>query len=683
MKPDNTKPEGSKNRPQSQDPENDGPKHPSASKGPPAERAGLGAILRHEGRWAALLAGLATAIHLLIQLDETAERTWVYPENHFIQISFGFQATAASLLGLLAALSDDLLHTREYLAHRPISRTRLFWVRHGLGLAAITVWLLAVPTLHLLLTLWLSDEAAIVQTSHWGTLVLQDMVAYLFYGLAVFTATVTRRLTHAIALAALAASGAALFGGMSLMLAPVNYRGLVGALSLILTPLLLMAAQTCWLDGRDQDRPWSTRRLALAGPALLFIGGVSAALGCTFLFASAYEGLLDEYPNVASNGREYALGSWSDEAHAIRRLGADHRFSGEMLPEGWDVVWSPAGGRFETAFQTAKIGMGVAQRWVFADPERRLTGYLASGGPMTLFRAARFDGTGSDRPWRRRLGKLGTGPGLSSGFSWEAKPLNPRYTPLLALYDPVDDGIWLWNGDPQAAGFERQPLPQGDRFQAWVADPDLTAWFQPRTRRDYTLLVRGERGIYAWDDTRFVPAAPHQIPPSEANTLDAGKETVGVFGLRAVVKKPGAAETFQHEYQPRKLDERALALVAQGATVLRPPLSAVPSLWASPERVSVLGPRLLLDPGVTLGLRGALVLNLALAFGLGALAFRRLQRLGASPRRRFFWASAVLLGGPAAYLVHRAVETNRAWKPLPAEATQPAPLLLAGPLRAA
>ena len=140
---------------------------------------------------------------------------------------------------------------------------------------------------------------------------------------------------------------------------------------------------------------------------------------------------------------------------------------------------------------------------------------------------------------------------------------------------------------------------------------------------------------------------------------------------------------FRHEYQPNRLNEWTMVLGVQSATLLRPPLSALPSLWAAPERASEPGPRLLLDPGVTLGLRGALVLNVLLAFGLGALAFWRLGRLGASAKRRLFWTAAVLLGGPAAYLIHRAVETNRAWKPVPAEATQPAPLLLAGSQRAA
>ena len=385
----------------------------------------LAAVLRHEGRWAAGLAVLATIIHLLIQIDETPGKTWIYPLNNYVRISFAFQATAATLLGLLAALADDLLRTREYLRHRPISPARLFWARHLLGLAAVTFWLLAVPTLHLVLVQLTSPDAPLIQGRRWGMLVLQDLPAYLYYALAVFAAVVTRRLSHALVFSGLVALGASALVGMSLVLAPVNYRGWVTGASVLLTPLFLIAAQACWVDGRDRDRPWDGRRLALAGPALLLIAGVAGSLGGTFLFASASENLLDNYPDVASNGREYALGNWSKRDQAMHRLGIDHRSHGELLPDGWDLVWSPRGGAWQDAFNNRPQQLAGGQRWVYADPRRQLTGYLADGGPMTLYRTARFDGNGNDRPWLRLLAKAGLPPGAPNGFSARDRAAQP------------------------------------------------------------------------------------------------------------------------------------------------------------------------------------------------------------------------------------------------------------------
>ena len=211
-----------------------------------------------------------------------------------------------------------------------------------------------------------------------------------------------------------------------------------------------------------------------------------------------------------------------------------------------------------------------------------------------------------------------------------------------------------------------------------VSDPESPALWTTPKNRPFVLLVRGQRGIYAWQGDRFAAATAGQVPPTEADRLDAEKLPVGAFGLRAVLSKPGAGVVFQHEYQPRRAKERAMQLAGMGATVLRPPLSALPSLFASPKRVAVPGPRQLLDPGVTLGLRGPLVVNVLLALALAALTFVRLGRLGCPGWRRWFWTVAVVMLGPVGYLCQRLVETARAWRPMPAEAVGPqvGPLLL-------
>jgi hypothetical protein len=103
-----------------------------------------------------------------------------------------------------------------------------------------------------------------------------------------------------------------------------------------------------------------------------------------------------------------------------------------------------------------------------------------------------------------------------------------------------------------------------------------------------------------------------------------------------------------------------------GLSVLRPCLLTVASLLFPHNAPAMDNPtdhdaRVVLDPLVMLGAGWPLAVNLLLGAVLAVLTFRRLTRLGVPGARRAFWTAVVVGFGPAAYVVYRACENDRAW----------------------
>ena len=108
-------------------------------------------------------------------------------------MALAFGCTAATVLGLVAGLVEDVTRTREYLLHRPVSVERVFWTRHGLGLAIVAAWMVLAPALHLAGSHLFSPNAALLDDSR---LLMfdrpQGLPALLFYALGVWVATFPR-----------------------------------------------------------------------------------------------------------------------------------------------------------------------------------------------------------------------------------------------------------------------------------------------------------------------------------------------------------------------------------------------------------------------------------------------------------------------------------------------------------
>ena len=640
-------------------------------------------LIRNDLRWALPLALVGTLVHLFAMVaNYTAATFWVVPLNKYLEVSSGFHATAATLVGLWALFSDDLFRTREYLLHRHQSFRRIFWVRHAVGLGVVAVWVVLVPTLHLLGTKMLSLNAALVDESRWGLYVAQGVPAFLFYALAVFLGSTTQTVLAGVVLAIAGGGFAVAAVILALMYGPHSDLFWVLGLTLVLTPFLLSSAERNRLEGRDPDRPWLNRRLALAGTAFLLVAAVVGASTLTLGQTIARIGLLAEYPRVVDSKGTPVLAKFSVDDKQWIRVDQQHAPQ-EVLPEIRSVLYGP--------HQRAVLALPMpplARQSVFPYESERFRGqsyrllaigsginltqgHVGQDGYLHLYRLANRRSDGA--PWMKRLGK---GP-EGRPFSPRTRILDPwQRTTLLA--DPEDGGIWTYDLDGDAPGCSRIELPDGDRFV------EVLALHRTQPSRVYSpmpLMVKGERGTYLWKDGRFVaatvstlqwpdPGQPGTDSPSPQFSLipegpRADVVLEGSSGLRASFRVPGG-EVFHHTYRPHTFWESTLAFAQRVASLLRPPLVAGPSLLASVDRARELGPALLLDRPIMMGERAVLAGNLLVSLLLAGLAFRRLGLLGAGRGRRLYWASAVLLGGATIYLCHLMIERRRAWKPMPA-----------------
>lgn len=642
-------------------------------------------LLRADLRWAVPLGIIGLLFHLLGQLANGLHDPWVFPVSEWANVSLSFYMVAAAVLGLVATVAEEVTRTREYRLHRPLSPAQLFLTRHGLGFLVLTAWILLVPTLHFIAFRLFSRNADLGQPGRWWWLVAQGLPAYLFYALGVFTAAVTRTY-WAAAILAFAATGIA--AGYLLALTYLIHPGkavLVMVACSLVAPLLLRAAYRCQCQGRDPDRPWTVARLLAAGPALLVISLLMSVAALTTLHFTGVVGLFEIYPRVARHDGQYLLRRWDVQKGANFQLDDQHRWGkrlkDEDLPNSWTPIQAGVGLQARFVHPDAFPGGGKNVKWsrgrMFTRPisEGRRQVFISSDGHMYIYRLRTNDSQEHDQTWVRKLGK---GP-ENLPFSSRARVIAEPFDRITAVLES-DGSIWEYDVGGDAPSFVERPLPGGDRY----VSTDTYRAYMPLDERvarpnAFPLVVTGERGRYALGDGgwKVLPASTADtaqrpaLADPEVQYFQAGRWLV-------TLKDRQGNTVFQHHYQPHTFWEKALALLVDTPTLLRPPITTLPSALVSQDAAYRPGWQLLLDPAVILGARAALVGNLLLSLALAGFTFARLRRLGLPPGRRLFWTLSVVGGGLAAFLCARWVETDRAWSGVVKEPAQdkPAPARL-------
>lgn len=637
-------------------------------------------LLKNDLRWAGPLGFAGLIIYLLSFLSHTPGAIWVIPSVNGGAVALAFGCIAATVLGLVAALVEDVTRTREYLLHRPVSVERVFWTRHGLGLVIVAAWMVLGPALHLAASHLFSPNAALLDDSRLWMLIGQGLPALMFYALGVWVATLPRTGVGGTLLLAVVGITLWLAVMAGVLVPPAAVSAIVVVAALALALLLLWAALAAFRGGRDPDRPWTAARLRRAGPIAAVVSILAGSMGATLIEIGATGGLLGLYPVAREHDGQVMLvrySSWdrkhyqTDEQH---RLGAEVKdpFTGGLF-DPTDDAWSLDDGDvpLDGFPNRGRYFRGVAYTRAFVSTYTPRQVFLGSDGFVHLYRLATDDGQGEDRPYTARLGK---GP-HNQPFSPKTRRFSGAWDRVAALFDPADGGLWLYDFHGGAPGFHRAELPGGDHFVATNWFLRLPAPALERTAMLAPLYVWGERGRYVLTEQgQFVPAQP------DANAIPAPRRKPHVrfhspTSFAATVTTEDGRTVFTHEYRPYTLGEKATAALVVAPVLARPPLTALPSLL-TPERNAHDLDRLLLAPAVARGGHWLVPANLLVAIALAFLTHRRLRRLGITGGRRRFWVAVVLGGGLPGWLCQRLVETRRAWRPLPVPEQAPAPVLM-------
>jgi hypothetical protein len=640
-------------------------------------------LLKNDLRWAGPLGIVGLIIYLLTFLSHTPQATWVIPDVLGTAMALAFGCSAGAALGLVAGLVEDVTRTREYLFHRPVSVERVFWTRHGLGLAVVTSWLVLGPLLHLLGSHLFSSNSVLLEDTRLLMFIWQGSPALLFYALGVWVASFPRTLI----------GGTLLLVGVGVPLALAVVAGVLVTrtavsagfvlAALLLTPLVLRAARAAVRAGRDPDRPWTAARLRQAGPVAALVAIFAGSMAATLIETGATAGLLNLYPMAGEQEGRPILYRWLGWDHEYRQTDEQHRLGATIESPTAPRLFDPENHAWglEDSGDVAIAGFPHRGRYFRGVVYGRTTTWPASGhqvmlgsdGFVHLYTWAVEDGRGDDRP---RMARLGKGP-QNVPFSPETRRVGGPWDRVAALFDPADGGIWILDLRGRGRGFRQVDLPDRDRFVAsdWLRHYPPQVYGLPAPLSP--LFVWGRRGRYALNQQgQFVAAAPddNAMPAPHRNKHVSFHSPTS---FTATVTSEDGNTLFTHEYRPYTLAEKATVAFIYAPALLRPPLTSVPSLL-TPERKAYQFDRLLLDPAVARAGRWLVPANLLVALALAALAWRRLGRLGVTEGRRRFWVAVVLVGGLPGWLCQRLVETRRAWAPLPAaeQAPAPAPVLM-------
>jgi hypothetical protein len=634
------------------------------------------ALLRKDLRWVVFLAVTGVLFHLVIQAAENAADIWIFPQERYGWIGLWFHAVAATILGLLATVSEDLTQTREYLVHRPVSPARLFWTRQLSATIVLASWVLLVPVLHLAGTLLWRSDAELVDSGRLWLFIADGGGAFLFYALAVLSGSVVRRPLLAFLLAASTSLIAAvlllviLFAGHL----PVALSFVVPLFCVGIAALLLVGAERAQRHRPDPDRPWPADRLRWTAPLLAAVVAVASSFAVTALQLVSRQALLEEYPMVIDHPAGPVLAVETDDRRALVQVDDQHRPIRPLSVEDPPRLWRPRELEPFGGLPRPRSDSFPQYGWQFrgqmcSDPvstEGRRA-FPCSDGYVHLVRTRGHAATGSFRPSYRRLGKGPDNRPFSASAVWVSD------NGVVLVSDPADSGVWLLDPREDPAAFGRLELPGGDRFvgraRLMVPHPPYHAVGRPR------LAVHGARGVYLWNGGDFTVAPPDMAVEPRYQAPRASYPARAAVAFPLTLSNP-QGQTIFHQYRPLTGAEKAWAFVTIAASVLRPPVISALSLLAS-DRAFTLGSSLVLDSVVATGQRQALLPLALLAVLLAAVTYFRLRRRGASPARRRFWVLAVALGGLPIFLCQQLIETRRAWLPMPAVPPgKPLPVLL-------
>jgi hypothetical protein len=639
------------------------------------------ALLRKDLPWSWALACAGTASFTIALGSEGFEAAWLFPPTR-LEGLFHVAWICGLALGLCAGWWDELLGTRDFLRHRPVSATRLHAGRVISCVIVLLVWLVLPPLLHWSQETLFGEYAGLTQFGRIADVWAFESAALSATAVGLFAASLPCG-----PLLRLFVAGAALFStflvamqtsscGFPGIQDPVWFAGCHVAGALVFGA----ASFALPLRDADRDRPWTggQGRVRAAVVALALAG--AATFGLSALQHELLQVYRQAQPFLVEDGERVLLARYRDHQRRapLQPVDADHRPVGEPLDRARArSLWTPRDARFAV----------YRDPW-FEEPRFRdaRDAYWGHGDSWTVWGRTRLDGDGT--AWVLRTERhtrahefFATGKGPQRvPFARDAQIVrlrgegaerNPHW-----IIEPGSPSAWRMR--PGEDHYTAVPLPGGDRIVKIAAlrppgdveDQVQVGGFRYRLQSQDAEGLVGERGHYVFQGDELLPA-PNWLrkPGDEApRTHRVRVLDHDLLSPRVVVEDAAGRSRLEHGFAPRTGGERLAAGLLLCASALRPlPLQA--AAWTAPLGREALW----LDPLLAEGRRPWLLL---LTLGVGALAalgaHRRLGRLGAPISTRRFWCVASLLTGPAGLFASVLIEPRRAYA-TPAEAGIHAP----------
>jgi hypothetical protein len=619
------------------------------------------ALLRKDLPWLVLFVLVGGVPTVAVAFSHGFERVLLAPDDRMVfdlGLTLWIQAV---VLGMFAALHEDVSRTRPYLVHRAVTPRRLHWTRALGCLLVVASW----PVLAVL-TLCGADLLFGARLGGLDARTLPVFVALTAQAVATFALTVfAASLPVAWWLRPFVAAIAWLVVHLSLAcLATREATGVltgtpvwdVTLVALAFTAVFLLAAARHERVRHDADHPLPSSVLLGSALVVLLSALCVGAVCVTALQKEVFSELRRARPEVALVApgelrlvRRFELdGRWQEQV-----VDAEHRATGVEVPRGVD-------------------SQGPQTRYVHRLPDllelhlvadQQFDHFLVHGNGRAYRRIAFARGgveileTDYERHRRRRV-FLSRPDGRA--FSSRARAPSRYSVDSAALVgDPADGTVWRLTGERGAQALEPLPLPDGDRFIDFGG-------YTERNGNNVTIhagmsVIRGQRswrlhegGLVAvdGDSARRSESAPDRLA-IEAHNLD-------VLTPEATFRALDGA-TLRHRFALHTGAEKFWASLAMALTVLRPPPAAVASAFADPAAAKDSSAGFLLDVVLLDGRRALLALNLLLhallAYGMCAL----LRRRGASKAHSVCSALGTALGGFLFFPFIAGVETRRAY----------------------
>jgi len=674
----------------------------------------MSTLLRKDLPWLAAFLAAGIVVHAIASLDLGFAGLWVIPGDGFCDYHFHLWWKSGMVIGVFGALWDSLQGTGEYLRHRPIGSGRIFGVKIAACLFVIVAWLILSLVLPVVLPAVFPGMGAhfrsVAQWSRIWTFLGAGTISLSAFAIATFA--VSLRVPWLMRIITGAAAEFALIQTSLELMRPSPGEwsaslGLYVVVQLALTAVLLTVAARNVRTGSDPDRPLALGDACLSGALATTALVLGTGFLLTYLAQFAQWELFKSWPHVGKDpsGR-IAMFTWKwgdfvdgllyprelDERHRPVRLVAT---AGSGSGSGSvPVLYSPTSqlgkdrrDRFQGPTHRPNSRIQPFTRRCFLDGYWEWLDFAPSCTYLHLpsGRVLRF-ATPVGRPGRVVHIRKEADP---RPFSSRAQVFG-RSEEFVLIGEPGEGSLWISAKDTSA--FRRVALPGGDRFRDWTcmtkeeADHfrELTEYSRLNDTADRFVII-GDKALYVWQGGR-----PVKAPAGIRSKLTSGQGVgAGPYRCRVtrsdsvaltveVLNKPGDTVVFAHQYGPYTSYEKLHCGLLYLAGLIRPSIFTAYSAvtLASDPRIAY-APSSLFEPLVSGGRRlWLLLVSHLISIGLAWLAARRLIRLGADRARTAFWIGAVVLGGLAAYVIYRAVETRRAYRQAPILKPEQAPPML-------
>jgi len=589
--------------------------------------------------------------------------------------------TAASLglfVGAFAGVWDDLLGTREFLQHRPVSAAKLARAPIAAVGLVLLAWLVLTP---LLAWVFASFWSGVFLPTHWAG--VPEILAAV--GIAVPAAAVglaAAALPSPWWLRILFGAGCAMGVGFAICYATYGDDGWspprYAAACLIAAIGMFALAAHSGTVRRDPDRAWPSRTRWLCGGTFVACVGLLGSAGAFEAQRGALRMLFHAYPRVAQHDGQFVLYRLTDDSAGGELVDRDHapigRVNASELSE--QLVTFPG------SYNPFRIGPPV---W---HPRGQSIYDWSNNRELELL----LDHTGRAWVWRRREARLDRV--ASVGGQWSParcqlqRCVDAGTGESVVLLGDRDSGR-IWRFDHEALRLVEMALPDGDKFvnvrsvrRTAAADPaPILHELLEGSEREELDYVDGERGAYALRDKQWVAFEAPTRSPQRWSPRDIlpriGRDPIH-FAVE--VEASGERPAFRHEFTPRTASEHLHAAHACCWSLLRAPALQVVGFLRGHAPAGERQRTTIVDDPLLRGRSRPWLLALCVA--IAALSVwtvrRRMRAFGADAATQRFWMLAAAATGVAGVLAC-GLCTRRRMFARPAVVPAPAPRIRSVP----